>query len=109
MNLVVIFGYEKIFQRTQETFYWPGMSRDITDWVNSCEKSIAKRNPSQKHKTKTYTADMEAKPSILAGNVGYHRTATGISRIQVNSSNPRSIPTVVRSGTTSKPMSKDCS
>ena len=32
------FGYEKTFQRTQERFYWPGMSRNSKNWVSSCEK-----------------------------------------------------------------------
>ena len=38
-----LFGYKKTFQRLQEKFYLPGMSRDIKDWVNSCEKCIARK------------------------------------------------------------------
>ena len=43
------------FQRTQERFYWPAMNRDIKDWVNSSEKCIAKKKPSQKHKNPLQT------------------------------------------------------
>ena len=69
------FGYKKTFQRIQERFYLPGISRFNKGWVNSCEKCIAKKK--------------EAKPSILADSVGYHGTTTGITRIQVYSSNRR--------------------
>ena len=45
-----LFGYKKTSQRLQEKFYLPGMSRDIKDGVNSCEKCIARKKPHQKHK-----------------------------------------------------------
>ena len=49
---------------------------------------------------------MEAKPSILAGSVGYHGTATRIRKIQVYSSNRRSILKVVRGDTLQNQESK---
>ena len=44
------FGCKETFQRIQERFYWPGMSRDVKDWVYSVEQCIARKKPSQKHK-----------------------------------------------------------
>ena len=31
-------GMAKTFDRVQERFYWPGMKKDVHEWVSSCEE-----------------------------------------------------------------------
>ena len=39
----------KTFDRVREQFYWPGMKKDVHDWVSSCEVCCRKKSPHQKH------------------------------------------------------------
>ena len=31
------FGIAKTFDRVRERFYWPGMKKDVHEWVTSCK------------------------------------------------------------------------
>ena len=44
-----IFGMAKTFDRVQKRFYWPGMKKDVHEWVSSCEVCCQKKSPDQKH------------------------------------------------------------
>ena len=35
--------------RVRERFYWPGMKKDVHEWVISCEECCQKKSPHQKH------------------------------------------------------------
>ena len=39
----------KTFDRVQERFYWPGMTKDVHEWVSFCEECCQKKSPHQKH------------------------------------------------------------
>ena len=39
----------KTFDRVRERFYWPGMKKDVHNWVSSCEECCQKKSPHQKH------------------------------------------------------------
>ena len=39
----------KTFDRVREQFYWPGMKKDVHEWVSSCEECCEKKSPHQKH------------------------------------------------------------
>ena len=43
------FGMAKTFDRVRERFYWPGMKKDVHDWVVSCEECCQKKSPHQKY------------------------------------------------------------
>ena len=43
------FGMAKTFDRVRERFYWPGMKKDVHEWVSSCEECCQKKSPHQKH------------------------------------------------------------
>ena len=43
------FGMAKTFDRVREQFYWPGMKKDVHEWVSSCEECSQKKSPHQKH------------------------------------------------------------
>ena len=43
------FGMAKTFDRVRERFYWPGMKKDVREWVSSCEECCQKKSPHQKH------------------------------------------------------------
>ena len=43
------FGMAKTFDRVRERFYWPGMKKDVPEWVSSCEVCCHKKSPHQKH------------------------------------------------------------
>ena len=39
------FGMAKTFDRVREQFYWPGMKKDVYEWVSSCEVCCQKKSP----------------------------------------------------------------
>ena len=43
------FGMAKTFYRVREQFYWPGIKKDVHEWVSSCEECCQKKSPHQKH------------------------------------------------------------
>ena len=43
------FGMGKTFDRVRERFYWPGMKKDVHDWVSFFEVCYQKNSPHQKH------------------------------------------------------------
>ena len=43
------FGMAKTFDRVRERFYWPGMKKDVHEWVSPCEECCTKKSPHQKH------------------------------------------------------------
>ena len=40
-------GIEKTLNFVQEWFFWPKMSKDVEDYVKSCERHIKRKSPSQ--------------------------------------------------------------
>ena len=44
------FGMAQTFDRVRERFDWPGMKKDVHDWLSSCEVCGQKQSPHQKHK-----------------------------------------------------------
>ena len=40
--LILLIGFQKLF-------YWPGMTKDVHDWVISCEVCCQKKSPHLKH------------------------------------------------------------
>ena len=45
----VHFGMVKRFDRVRERFYWPGMKKNVHEWISSCEECCQKKSPHQKH------------------------------------------------------------
>ena len=43
------FGMAKTFGRVRKQFYWPGMKKNVHEWVSSCEEGCQKKSPHQKH------------------------------------------------------------
>ena len=43
-------GVEKTYQRARERFYWPGMKRDVKEWVDSCKECLRRKITPQKHR-----------------------------------------------------------
>ena len=43
------FGMAETFDRVRERFYWPGMKKDIDEWVSSCEECCQKKSAHRKH------------------------------------------------------------
>ena len=43
------FGVEKTYQRSCERHYWPCMSRDVRNWIESCYVSLKRKDTKQKH------------------------------------------------------------
>ena len=41
---------EKTYNRAQERFFWPGMKRDVREWVNSCDECLRRKGTPQKHR-----------------------------------------------------------
>ena len=36
-------------EHVKERFYWPGYSKDVTDWVRTCERCAARKSPVPKN------------------------------------------------------------
>ena len=43
-------GEAKMLHKTRERFYWPGMSRNVSDWCQTCPSCAARKRPSQKRR-----------------------------------------------------------
>ena len=41
------FGIAKTFDRVREQFFWPGLRKDVHEWVSSCEVCYQKKFPRQ--------------------------------------------------------------
>jgi hypothetical protein len=39
------FGVEKTVERIKQRFYWPGIHKDVQNWINDCLPCVAKRKP----------------------------------------------------------------
>ena len=48
-------GIEKTYHRAQERFFWPGMNRDVREWVNSCDECLRRKGTRQKHRHRLTT------------------------------------------------------
>ena len=42
-------GMAMAFDRVRKQFYWPGMKKDVHEWLSSCEVCCQKKSPHQKH------------------------------------------------------------
>ena len=60
------FGMVKTFPWVRERFYWPGMRKDVHEWVSSCkvccQKSLHTRN----------TCNVETNSLVLASCLGHY-------------------------------------
>ena len=43
-------GIEKTYQRARERYFWPGMKRDVKEWVDSCKECLRRKITPQKHR-----------------------------------------------------------
>ena len=46
------FGIEKTYHGAQERFFWPGMKRDVRNWIDSCDQ-CSRKGTTQKHSLTT--------------------------------------------------------
>ena len=42
-------GINKTYRRARERFFWAGMKRDVSEWVNSCSECLKRKGTPQKH------------------------------------------------------------
>ena len=62
------------FDRVRERFYWPGMKKDVHEWVSSCEVCCQKKVSTTE--THAQPDNVETMSSALASRLGHYATFT---------------------------------